>query len=215
MALVLSVGNDRAHSMRWSAVAHGRGDDCMILTPESFAAGSSPDADLCLYDLGPRAGGDTAALIDAIERHPGTRFVAMTARPEAREGLRLLQYGVRGYCNRQASAAVLATMLDAIAQGEVWAGRQVTDFLLAAALSADRPKAEDPSVDLDQLTEREAEIAARVGAGHSNKVIAAESGVTERTVKAHLNAVYRKTGIRNRVQLALAWREGQGRSLAG
>jgi DNA-binding NarL/FixJ family response regulator len=55
-----------------------------------------------------------------------------------------------------------------------------------------------------QLTARETEIAEQVAAGHSNKVIAAENGISERTVKAHLNAIFRKTGLHNRVQLALA-----------
>ena len=44
----------------------------------------------------------------------------------------------------------------------------------------------------------------QVAAGQSNKMIAAEAGITERTVKTHLNNIFRKTGVRNRVQLALA-----------
>ena len=64
-----------------------------------------------------------------------------------------------------------------------------------------RPSKPDP---FGQLTAREAGIARQVAAGHSNKVIAADSGISERTVKAHLNSIFRKTGIRNRVQLALA-----------
>lgn len=54
------------------------------------------------------------------------------------------------------------------------------------------------------MTAREMEVAEQVAAGYSNKLIAAEAGITERTVKAHLNSIFRKTGIRNRVQLALA-----------
>ncbi|RZV48239.1 MAG: response regulator transcription factor, partial [Pseudomonadales bacterium] len=81
---------------------------------------------------------------------------------------------------------------------------QVTDYLLKVAL-AEKTKASAPKESLlGQLTAREAGIAKQVAAGHSNKVIAADSGISERTVKAHLNSIFRKTGIRNRVQLALA-----------
>jgi DNA-binding NarL/FixJ family response regulator len=53
------------------------------------------------------------------------------------------------------------------------------------------------------LTNREREIAALVRAGLANKVIALRLGVSEGTVKSHLNHVYRKLGVRNRVALII------------
>ena len=99
---------------------------------------------------------------------------------------------------------MLAVLISTVASGEIWAGKQVTDYLLKIAL-AEKTKAPAPRESLfGQLTTREAGIARQVAAGHSNKVIAADSGISERTVKAHLNSIFRKTGISNRVQLALA-----------
>jgi len=53
------------------------------------------------------------------------------------------------------------------------------------------------------LTKREAAVAALVAAGSSNADVAAELGMTEGTVKAHLTKVYAKLAIRNRTQLAV------------
>ena len=53
------------------------------------------------------------------------------------------------------------------------------------------------------LTPREREIALLVGAGVSNKAIAQRLDITERTVKAHLGAVFNKLGVTGRLQLAL------------
>lgn len=53
------------------------------------------------------------------------------------------------------------------------------------------------------LTLRESEIALEVSRGHSNSETAAKLGVTEKTVKNALVAVYGKCGVRNRVELAL------------
>ena len=53
------------------------------------------------------------------------------------------------------------------------------------------------------LTNREREIAALVRAGLANKAIAFTLGVSEGTVKSHLNQVYRKLGVRNRVALII------------
>ena len=53
------------------------------------------------------------------------------------------------------------------------------------------------------LTPREIEIARLIGQGASNKRIARQLSITERTVKAHLTMIFRKTGVDDRVKLAL------------
>jgi DNA-binding CsgD family transcriptional regulator len=55
------------------------------------------------------------------------------------------------------------------------------------------------------LTEREAEVAALVAHGLSNKTVAYRLGIATGTVKIHLYTIYRKLGIKNRVQLLLRW----------
>jgi DNA-binding CsgD family transcriptional regulator len=52
------------------------------------------------------------------------------------------------------------------------------------------------------LSPREEEILALVAVGHSTPAISAQLGITAGTVKAHLTSVYRKLGVRNRVQAA-------------
>jgi len=204
MALVVAAGSDHDILMRWSDMTHKSGHECVILPPASLLGAPQIGVGVCLYDMGRRGGSDPQPLYDAIEACPQTAFIAMSPNPEAQEGLRLLRRGARGYCNRLVSARVLAVLISTVASGEIWAGKQVTDYLLEAAL-AEKTKAPAPRESLfGQLTAREAGIAKQVAAGHSNKVIAADSGITERTVKAHLNSIFRKTGIRNRVQLALA-----------
>ena len=60
-----------------------------------------------------------------------------------------------------------------------------------------------PVGDFDSLTEREYAVAVAVGKGLNNREIAESLGITERTVKAHLTAIFEKLGLRDRVQLAL------------
>jgi DNA-binding NarL/FixJ family response regulator len=204
MTLIVAAGADHDILMRWSDMTHKAGYECVVLPPASLLGGPQIGAGICLFDLGPRAGIDPKRLFDAVEACPDTRFIAMSPRPEAQEGLRLLRAGVRGYCNRLASARVLAVLLATVASGEIWAGRQVTDYLLKAALAGTPGRSAAKKSIFLQMTAREAQVAEQVAAGYSNKLIAAEAGITERTVKAHLNSIFRKTGIRNRVQLALA-----------
>ncbi|UUA74872.1 helix-turn-helix transcriptional regulator [Cellvibrio sp. QJXJ] len=62
-----------------------------------------------------------------------------------------------------------------------------------------------PSADLNLLTGRERAVAELVAAGKTNKEVARELDITERTVKAHLGASFEKLGVRDRLQLALAF----------
>ncbi len=211
MTRIAMIGQEQALLRRWSEQANAMRHDCVFLSAEALAR-QPLDADLCLYDLGPRGAADTRLLMAAAAASPNTRFVAMTAHPEPQEGLRLLRSGVRGYANRLMSLRALQALLETVLNGEIWAGRQVTDYLLGQSVANEVPDVQRQDDLVGSLTAREAEIAEQVAAGLSNKVIAIENGISERTVKAHLNAIFRKTGIRNRVQLALAVTQGEEKS---
>ena len=62
-------------------------------------------------------------------------------------------------------------------------------------------------VDLTQLTARELSVAEMVASGSNNREIASDLEITERTVKAHLTAIFEKLGVRDRVQLAIKVRD--------
>jgi len=204
MTPVIVVSREADILMRWAGLLESAGRVCTAKRPEQLLRGKPVAGLLCLFDLGPRGGMDTRPLIEAARAGPDISLIAASARPEAREGLQLLRSGVRGYCNRMASAQVLFALLATVEAGEVWAGREVNDYLLHRRLAEETDLPAVGEELLARLTVREAEMAKQVAAGLSNKVIAADSGISERTVKAHLNSIFRKTGIRNRVQLALA-----------
>ena len=79
---------------------------------------------------------------------------------------------------------------------------------LGAALWADRARAEIArlggrrSKDSDELTETERRIAKLAADGRSNREIAGELFVSERTVEANLTRAYRKLRVRSRTELA-------------
>ena len=93
----------------------------------------------------------------------------------------------------------------AVQQGELWIRRSITPRLLDE-LGVMRHNFQTSRADvgrLAELTQREREIAAHVGNGESNKQIARQLSITERTVKAHLSEIFRKLGIADRLKLAL------------
>jgi len=74
---------------------------------------------------------------------------------------------------------------------------------LRTALAGQRAPAQSEADQLVALSRREKEVALAAAAGASNKEIARALGITERTVKAHLSAIFKSLGIRNRVQLSV------------
>ncbi|WP_243026927.1 helix-turn-helix transcriptional regulator [Thermus albus] len=116
---------------------------------------------------------------------PLPSLVLLRSREQAAEALKL---GYKGYLYPEQGLEVLAQALRKVAEGEAWAERRVVATLVG-----------EPT---PQLSPREREVAALAALGLSNKEIAKELGISERTVKAHLSAVFQKAGIKRRSQLA-------------
>lgn len=167
---------------------------------------SSLEPAIVLLDLGIlRSSGITdLAIIRRISRK--ARIIILSGSPNDEEGLAGLRAGARGYCSRDVAGRVLRKAVDRVQAGEIWAERRLIPLLVehCARISEERPELRRRSDRrLALLTPREREIARLIGAGASNRDIAARLAVGEGTVKAHLTAIFRKLGFSDRLQLGL------------
>ncbi len=145
------------------------------------------------------AGLDGLAGVAALKRgFPDCRILVMADVPSEHEGLAVLRARCEGYANAHMRGDMLSKAIEVIGLGEIWVGRRLFQRLLASFVDS----AAEPSP-LDALTKREREVALLVADGLSNQAVADRLGLKERTIKAHLTSVFRKTGIRDRTQLAL------------
>lgn len=127
--------------------------------------------------------------------------VVLSWQPQQHEALQALDGGARGYCHALAAPEQLREVAVVVHHGGLWIGADLMSRVIAA-VSRVLP-ASAPASTLDTLSPREQEVARAVAQGHSNKEIARQLGITERTVKAHLGTVFEKLGVRDRLQLAL------------
>jgi DNA-binding NarL/FixJ family response regulator len=141
-------------------------------------------------------------ITDLLNVSPATYIVALADTPDEDQELALFRAGVRGVCGRDTSAEVLLRVVSVVLQGELWIRRSLVAKLVdsLAAKGADTTGATGRFA---ILTPREIEIARLIGQGASNKRIARHLAITERTVKGHLTAIFRKTGAVDRLTLAL------------
>lgn len=164
------------------------GAECLRLVPEL-------NPDLILMDLQmPRMDGVTA--IDHLRKdHPEIAIVVLTTYNEDDLMIRALRAGARGYLLKDSSRENLLDAIRAAARGETLLKPEI----LARVLSPQPTPKPDPSTQTDSmLTERELEVLLCASKGERNKEIAHKLGITERTVKAHLQSIYQKFGVDSR-----------------
>jgi DNA-binding NarL/FixJ family response regulator len=123
------------------------------------------------------------------------------------EQVALFKLGVHGFCQRTISSQLLGKAIDAVVNGELWMRRslitRIIDELTRNGTSARNSNSSPGSSAIECLTPRELEVARMVHKGGNNKIIAKKLDISERTVKAHLSAIFRKLNIENRLHLAL------------
>ena len=136
---------------------------------------------------------------EMLKQYPYCKLIVLADKPDDQEGLYFLKAGVAGYTNTYIAPDRLKQAVAVAESGGVWVGQSLMTKLISGMTSVN---GKDSTV-LAGLTERETELANLVAEGKSNKAIAAQLDITERTVKAHLNAVYRKTNTKGRLPLAL------------
>lgn len=136
--------------------------------------------------------------VETLKRtFPQCRFLVLADVPFEQEGIASLRVGAEGYANTYMTPRMLQKAVEVVLMGEIWVGRRLMHQVLAQW----RQKTEPSPLEL--LTDRERQVALLVAEGLPNKQIADQLGVKERTVKAHLTAIFRKTGFKDRTSLAV------------
>lgn len=139
----------------------------------------------------------------------GASVIAMTAIENPQEARRALEAGASGYVHYLAIPQVLEQVAQVVSAGGMWLGADLMRQLVLATARI-LPAASTPQADLSLLTSREKAVAELVAAGKSNKEVARDLDITERTVKAHLGSTFEKLQVRDRLQLVLMFSNKSG-----
>jgi DNA-binding NarL/FixJ family response regulator len=139
-----------------------------------------------------------------VKNYKHSKFVVLATIPEPSEAMLAFTSGAKAYVNVYAGINVITQVAEVIESGGNWIGEDMMQFFLASIRQSDAIKVEGESVNLKTiLTEREYEVAEVLATGVSNKLIARQLNISERTVKAHVTAIFEKLGIDDRVKLAM------------
>ncbi len=151
--------------------------------------------DVVLLDLlMPRLDG-SATTSRITSTYPRVKVVVLTSFGEMERVRAALAGGASGYLLKSAGPAEVAAAIQAAARDDVFLDPAVARRLTQEIVS--------PSTGLSALTERERAVLSLVATGKSNKAIADELVISERTTRTHVSNVLRKLQLTSRTQAAM------------
>ncbi len=119
-----------------------------------------------------------------------TNVIVLTASESAENGVKALRLGAKGIVQKRFAIETLMMAVRSVADGLVWMPPMVqTEFARQESSSG------------KELTPRESEIVRYVCSGMKNIEVAERLAITESTVKTHLNNIFQKLGVRDRLEL--------------
>ena len=157
-------------------------------------ATENPDVVLLDYDLGDDQG--LSMLAQAKAAGFQGAILMVTAGIDNATSLRVLQEGASGIFLKHSPPARLVTAIHEVADGKTWLDKRAMQSALAEARDSRNEEREG-----QQLTAREKAVLQGILDGLSNKEIGTRLNVSESSVKATLQQLFQKTGVRTRSQL--------------
>jgi DNA-binding NarL/FixJ family response regulator len=152
------------------------------------------DLDAVLLDL-KLPGGDGMNAIGAFAQlSPTLPIIILSASEDPADVRRALDLGALGYVPKSASPETLISAVHLVLAGGIY----VPTLMLDAEAEGVAPP---PRID---LTPRQTEVLAALAGGLSNRELGARFDLSEKTVKAHVSAIFRALGVANRTQAARA-----------
>lgn len=142
---------------------------------------------------------EAKSAIKILSVNPKAKILVLSDIPSFPEGQILLQKGIKGYANTYIHKIHLDQAIQMIEDGNIWLYPSFMHEIISRAI----PDPDQKNNILNKLTLREQETALLVASGKTNKEIAIELGITERTVKAHMSSIFEKIGVHDRFALAV------------
>ncbi len=164
------------------------------------ALADEPDIDLVLLDLHMPGSHGLSGLATLRGQHPGVAVLVVSAHDEPRTVRRVLDHGAAGFIPKSASPAEIGEAIRCVLDCGNWLPPGLAESV--AALPSD-PADADLAGRLASLTEQQYRVLVLLAEGLLNKQIADRLLIQERTVKAHVTAIFEKLKVRNRTQASM------------
>jgi two-component system, NarL family, response regulator DevR len=166
---------------------------------EAIAAARRFQPDLVLMDVRLPDGSGIEACRAIREEFPATRVVMLTSYPDEEAVLAAILAGASGYLLKEIRGRDLVAALESVGRGDSLLDPAVTERVLERVR---RMAAGDAQNELAELTSQERKILMLVAEGKTNREVAAEVFLSDKTVKNYVSSILSKLGLQRRAQAA-------------
>lgn len=137
-------------------------------------------------------------LKESINQH--NHVIVLSRNPNTEEFKSAFALGARGYLDALSNKQILQTAYQGVKAGGLWIPEEIVNSMIGNI----QPKLHaSPTTNLSLLSGAELKVAQKVALGESNKEVAEDLNICERTVKSHLTSIYQKLNLRDRMHLML------------
>ena len=147
------------------------------------------------------SGCDVDALLAIGRSRPDMRSIVIGPSDDDELIMKAILAGARAYLDQSADPGTVRNAIEVVTSGSIWAPRRLLSRLIDRLI--DVPKVTQRSSG-PELTAREQQVLELLLMANSTREIAVRLGIEQRTVKAHISRLMRKTGADNRVKLSMS-----------
>jgi two-component system, NarL family, nitrate/nitrite response regulator NarL len=165
------------------------------------------DLDIVLLDLALPGMGGMKAMGVFGKMRPDLPIVVLSASEDPQTIKLALAQGAMGYIPKASSPKTLVSALQFVLEGNVYVPPILFDETVALLTANSRGNG--PRKVGSLLTERQVEVLKLIETGLSNKAISRKLGLSEKTVKVHVTAIFKTLNVLNRTQAASVARQGK------
>lgn len=159
------------------------------------------DLDIVVLDLLMPGTSGLSAISEIGHARPELPVIVLSSSEDPRDVRNALSQGALGYVPKSASQTTLLSAIRLVMSGELYIPSLILNQVAAAKSVVDRSMARA------LLTPRQIDVLRRISESLPNKTIAYEMDLSEKTVKAHITAIFRALNVVNRTQAAAAGRD--------
>ncbi|NAW67699.1 response regulator transcription factor [Photobacterium halotolerans] len=159
-----------------------------------------PDVDLVLLDLKMPGANGMSGLIQLRAQHPELPVVVVSANEDTSVIRQVRHHGAFGFIPKSSDMRELISALNQVLDGEPY-------FPPGIGEDEDDPELDALAARIATLTPQQYKVLCMLSDGLLNKQIAYELNVSEATIKAHMTAIFRKLGVKNRTQAVILLNE--------
>ena len=172
--------------------------------PQTIDVISELKPDIVLVGITVPASTGIQLISDIKASSPATKAILLTGAEDEQVIMKAIQAGAEGYIPNGTSISGLFNAIEAVAKGELWIERKIVAKYVHGDITADERLAASQEKIAKTLTPREQDVLRILIQGATNKEIGEQLFICEKTVKSHLNSIYKKLNVRRRLE-AILW----------